>query len=190
MIYAALQHLTQHLNQNLKRAYQLSEDIAVLAKPVENDGGCAPVATNKLALFLVNIEKDSMPRPSQSNGKVASRSETHADALYLNLYVLLAANFESTNYAESLKYLSSAIAYFQHQSVFDHQSTPDLHGGIDKLVLDVENLRIQELSNLWGILGGKYQPSMLYKVRMIALGGGQIVSQPYSIRIPNGWVYY
>lgn len=190
MILAALQHLTLHVNQSLKRAYGISEDVVVLSKPTDSDGNVAPQSVNKLALFLVNIEKDSMPRPIQGQGAVTGRVPVTLEPLYLNLYVLLAANFNSGNYAESLKYLSSAISYFHQHPIFDHHTTPDLHGGIDKLVMDVENLKIQELSNLWGILGGKYSPSMLYKVRMVAIGGGQIVSRPYAVRIPEGWVHY
>ena len=190
MILAALQHLTTHVNQSLKRAYGISEDVVVLCSPTDSDGNVAPQSLNKLALFLVNIEKDSMPRPISSQGSGGSRASVALEPMYLNLYVLLAANFNSGNYAESLKYLSSAISYFHQHPTFDHHTTPDLHGGIDKLIMDVENLKIQELSNLWGILGGKYSPSMLYKVRMVAMGGGQIVSRPYSVRIPEGWVYY
>lgn len=190
MILAALNHMVTHVNQSLKRAYGISEDVVVLSKPLDSDGNVAAQSLNKLALFLVNIEKDCMPRPIQNNGGVVGRLPVTLEPLYLNLYVLLAANFNSGNYSESLKYLSSAIAYFHQNSVFDHHSTPDLHGGIDKLVIDVANLNIQELSNLWGILGGRYSPSMLYKVRMVAVGGGQIVSRPHAIRIPEGWVHY
>jgi len=190
MILAALQHLTTHLNQSLKRAYGLSEDIVVLSKPVEADGSVANSAVNKLVLFLVNIEKDCVPRPSSGSQGADNRQSKNVEPLYLNLYVLLAAHFGSGNYPEALKYLSSAMTYFHQHPVFDHRSTPDLHGGIDKLILDPENLRIQELGNLWGILGGKYEPSMLYKVRMVSLGGGQVVSRPYSVRIPEGWAYY
>ena len=66
-----------------------------------------------------------------------------------------------------MKFLSYAVGCFQEQPIIDKSSNPELPDGIDKLILDIENINIHELSNLWGILGGKYQPSILYKVRMI-----------------------
>jgi hypothetical protein len=89
----------------------------------------------------------------------------------------LAANFSGSNYAEALKFISKAIAFFQMQPVFDKQSTPDLDSRIDKLVLDIENLNIQDLSNLWGLLGGKYLPSVYYRVRMVTINPDNVLSQ-------------
>ena len=69
------------------------------------------------------------------------------------------------------------------QPVFDKHSTPDLDSRIDKLVLDIENLNIQDLSNLWGLLGGRYLPSVYYRVRMVTIHPDNVVAQlPYATR--------
>ncbi len=184
MIQAAINHLATQLNAYLKRTNNLTEDIVVVSSLVESDGNVAANTNNKLVLFLTNIEKDTVP---QANAMRATgfdgRALVGSRSLYLNLYVMLAANFSGSNYPEALKFISKAIAFFQMQPVFDKQSTPDLDSRIDKLVLDIENLNIQDLSNLWGLLGGKYLPSVYYRVRMVTVNPDNVIAQlPYATR--------
>ena len=178
MIQAAINHLATQLNAYLKRTNNLMEDIVVVSSLLEADGSAAAHANNKLILFLTNIEKDTVPqRASQRVAGSDGRGIASSQPLYLNLYIMLAANFSGANYAESLKFISKAISYFQIHSIFDRQSSPDMDARIDRLVLDIENLNIQDLSNMWGLFGGKYLPSVYYRVRMISLTPDNIVAQ-------------
>ena len=81
---------------------------------------------------------------------------------------MVAGHFNGNNYPEALKFLSNTISFFQRHPVFDHNNTPELDSRIDKLVLDIENLNIKDLSTLWSAITGKYLPSIIYKVRMVA----------------------
>jgi hypothetical protein len=178
MINAAISHLAFQLNQQLKSAFPLAEDVAVVSNLVELDGSVAATANNKLVLTLVNIEKDSLP---QRNGAAArSRDERLLQTsapLFVNLYVMLSANFGAGNYSEALKYISHAIAFFQQRPAFDQLSSPGLDPRIERLVLDIENLPTAELNNLWSLLGGRYLPSMYYKVRMVAIDSRAVTGQ-------------
>jgi hypothetical protein len=173
MIDAALSHIASQLNQFLKRSYDSAEDMAVMSNILEQDGTLAAGINNKLVVMLVNVTKETSPaRPPQFSG--ADKTVNAPPPLFMNLYVMVAAHFG--NYAESLKFLSNAVSFFQRQPVFDRQSTPDLDKRIDKLVLDIENLNTQDLSSLWGILSGKYLPSVLYRVRMVCFDTNDIVN--------------
>jgi hypothetical protein len=184
LIQAALNHLATQLNAHLKRTNNLTEDIVVVSSLVESDGNVAAHTNNKLVLLLTNIEKDPVPQANTARATgFDGRALVSSRALYLNLYIMVAANFSGSNYAEALKFISKAIAFFQMQPVFDKQSTPDLDSRIDKLVLDIENLNIQDLSNLWGLLGGRYLPSVYYRVRMVTIHPDNVVAQlPYATR--------
>ncbi|SFA98956.1 Protein of unknown function [Collimonas sp. OK607] len=185
MINAAVSHLAVQLNQSLKQTYALTEDIVLMSGLVDADGHAAPNTNNKLVVFLTNLEKDTVPyRQQTSSAAGASRTVVSNAPLYLNLYVMIAANFSGANYSEALKLISGAIAYFQRFPVFDHQVTPELDPRIEKLVLDIENLKIHELSNIWTLLGSKYLPSVLYKVRMVALDADDIVARVPNVRLP------
>ena len=43
--------------------------------------------------------------------------------------------------------------------------------------MEIVNLDIQQLNNVWGNFGGKYLPSVLYKARMFTLQEGWVVEQ-------------
>jgi hypothetical protein len=178
MISAAIGHLAFQLNQQFKNNFHLIEDVVVVSNLVELDGSAAPNASNKLVLTLANIEKDTLPfRPStQARGR-DQRLLQNSAPLYVNLYLMLSANFGAGNYAEALKYISHAIAFFQQRPMFDQHNSPGLDERIERLVLDIENLGIADQNNLWSMLGGRYLPSMYYKVRMMALDNNALTGQ-------------
>lgn len=174
MIYVALSHLTERLNEYLARGLGLTEDLVVLSQISDQDGSSSHEVMNKLALFLVNIEKEYVMGNSPIAKAGANGSIQKAPPAHMNLYIMLAANFASSNYAEALKMLSAAILFFQKNPVFDHHTSPGLDERIEKMILDIENLDRQDLSNIWSTQGGKYLPSVLYKVRMVTFDSQDI----------------
>lgn len=182
MIDSAVNLLAGQLNQFLQRAFDLNEDVVVVSNILDQDGSVAPQVNNKLVAFLINIEKDSTPVATKTRVAGADRMVNTAPPLYLNLYVMIAGCFGGNNYSEALKFLSNTISFFQRKPVFDRQNTPDLDPRIEKLVLEVQNLSIDDLSNLWGVLSGRYLPSILYRVRMIAFDAGDAVAQTPTVK--------
>jgi hypothetical protein len=182
MINIALTFLAQSLNQFLKKYHSLNEDIAVVSSLIEVDGSTNQASLNKIALFLVSIEKDtrsiqSTTTAQSSDGRIVQSSQP----LSINLYVMVSANFPGANYQKGLRLLSNSTCFFQRNSVFDHNTSPDLPQNIGKLILDIENLDMAALSQIWGILGGKYVPSVLYKIRMLSINTSDIISLDWNI---------
>lgn len=101
---------------------------------------------------------------------------------------MMAANFTGSKYPEALKFLSSIISFFRKNRVINRQTTPEMDTRIEKLILDIENLSIQDLSNLWGFLGGKYLPSILYRVRMVAFDSEDVVGRVPVVSEPKSTV--
>ena len=135
---------------------------------------------------LVNIEKDTTPYRQPNHGNpVADRQSISSPPLFFNLFLMVAGNFSGNNYPEALKFISHTISFFQSQSLFNHQNTPDLDARINQLTLEIENLDYHALSNLWGMLSGKYLPSVLYKVRLVAFDTGDIKQQVTTIKAPQ-----
>lgn len=182
MINAAMNILATELDDALQKAFRLDESIVVVSNTVEQDGSLPLAANNKVALSLINIERETFSKSLGGGGGGSfTRSAIGLEPVYLNLYIMVSICFGGNNYLESMKFLSSSIAFFQRRPVFDHSNTPDLDDQIDKLVMDIENLSIQDLSNLWGVLGGKYYPSVLYRARMVAIDPGDIRDQAITI---------
>jgi len=137
-------------------------------------------------LSLINIEEDRLSKSPENfvrnnNGSIVYKSPK----IFLNLYLLFAVNLSS--YTESLKRLSFIIQFFQYQNVFTPLTSPSIPAGVDELIIDLVSLSYQDLNNLWGILGSRYLPSVMYKMRLITINedfmlGGAGIIQKIDIR--------
>lgn len=173
MIHFALQALVSELDAYVKRTFDLndSQPVVLLTALAAPDGSVLADTLNKLCLTLVNLEQETTLR----NGATGRTQEvgtglayTRANpAIRLNLRVVLAANF--SDYTESLKFLSAAISFFQRKNVLTPQNTPALDQQLDKLIVELETVNTQDWSFLWGMLGTKCLPAVVYKVRMLTL---------------------
>lgn len=185
MINATLQFLASKLDAYLRKDRPIQESLVVVSRLMENDGKESENSINKLNLFLVNVEKDSMAQNAPRAEFDGFRTVIPAKKIFLNLHVILAANFKNANYAEALKYLSKGISFFQDHSAFDKAMSPDMPDGLEKLLLDMENIGLQDMNSLWGMLGCKYVPSVMYRIRTVALGSGYSYYRPYVIHVPE-----
>jgi hypothetical protein len=183
MIDIAIAQIASSLNQSLRRTFDASEDLVVVSSLHEHDGSVATPAINRLSVFLVNIERDTLP---QQAGRPAGgdRVALAPPPVCLNLMLMFAAHFAGSTYAEALKLVSAAIGFFQSRPLFDRHNTPELEPGIDRLALDIENLGFGDLGNVWGLLGGRYVPSVLYRVRMVSIDTGRVQAEVPRILQP------
>jgi hypothetical protein len=171
------------LDQSLRRQTPGGGERAVLSNLVDANGAAVPEASDKLAAFLVNIEREVIPvRGSRyvDDGQ-ADRIGVVRPPVHLNLLVMFAANFSGSTYNEALKMVEHTILFFQGRAVFTPINTPGLNPAIDQLTMEIENLNTTDLSNLWGVLGGRYLPSVLYRMRLIAIDGRALESQPRRV---------
>jgi len=176
MIATALTQIATSLNQSLRRRFDASEDLVAVCGLLGQDGGVAAQAAGKLSVFVVNIERDTLPLAPARTGS-GTRVALAPAPVCLNLMVMFAAHFTGANYPEALKLISATVAFFQSRPLFDHHNTPDLDPRIDRLALDIENLGFGDLGNVWGMLGGRYVPSVLYKMRMVSIDAAQVSAE-------------
>lgn len=185
MIDIAIAYIARQLNASLRHRFGLAEDLVVASNLLEQDGGVVPEVANKVAVFLVNVERETVTYRAPTIGPTGVRAVANAAPVALNLMVMFAANFSGSNYAESLKFLSGTIGFFQAHPAFDPQRDPGLDPRIERLTLEIENLNTAELSNLWGVLSGRYLPSILYRVRMVTIDEQQVIAMPTPIVRPQ-----
>lgn len=189
MIDAALQHIAGHLNAVLRRPHQSAEDLVAVTGLQESDGSPAAGASQRLSVFLVNLERDGVPGlPAQVVG-TGERLARSAPPVHLNLLVMFAANYGGTTYPEALKLIGSTIACFQATPVLDAQNSPGLDPRLERLTLSIESIGLQEMAALWGALGGRYVPSVLYRVRLLTIDARQPDAQLPAVRTPRVGVH-
>jgi hypothetical protein len=184
MIDVVINHVASSANKYLMRAFDLHEDVVVVSSILEQDGSVAAHVNNKIVVSLVNIEKEVVPLSRSVSVSTNPRTINSNLPIHFNLYLMVSSYFSGSNYPEGLKFLSKTISYFHGQNVFDNQNSPTLDRNIDKIVLDIENQSMDEMSKLWGILSGKYLPSVLYKVRMVTFDANAVIGQTSEMSNP------
>lgn len=185
MINETLKFLLDQINQFLSQKLGANTDPRIvlgnITKAMDTDGGGTNSLSNKGILSLINVEEDRIARQQENLVKTENGVTYKSPPLYLNLYIVFAVNV--TEYSESLKWLSYIIQFFQYQQVFTPLSHPSLDPRIQKIVLDLHSMSFEQINHLWSILGGKYLPSVLYKIRQITIdedaviAGGGIITE-------------
>lgn len=132
-----------------------------------NGGNSNADTTTNAFLTLINIEEDRISKSHENFIRKEGKIVYQNPRVHLNLYLLFSVNLSS--YTESLKRLSYIIQFFQQQFVFTPLTSPAMPAGVEELVFDLNTLSLQDLNNMWGILGSKYLPSVMYKMRMITI---------------------
>lgn len=184
MIDLTLKFLTDEINQYLIQQNLVLNDMSLVMGNVsrifDTDTAAIDVSmANKAVISLVNVEEDRMSRHQEAYTKSVTGITYAQPPILLNLYVLFVMN--QRNYETATRWLSYIIRFFQHQPVFTPLSHPALNGGITQLNVDLHTLSFEQSNQLWSTLGGKYLPSVLYKVRQVSVdenatvaGGGFI----------------
>ena len=175
MIDKSLFFLKNTINQHLINQYGLDEDILVLNHLVDSDGSVPHKNQNKIVLTLINLEHESNTQFNSSERTLLSSSIVNIEPeVRFNIDLLFTANFD--DYQESLKFLSSTIAFFQAHSSMDQTEYPNIPVGLESLRFNIVNSSYSETHNLWSAMGAKYQPSIIYRAKSIAIKKEQTVS--------------
>lgn len=167
-IRGTLEQIRKRLNEFLWTASPRQDDWVILSDIVDPSGQPIQEAQEKVVMFLAGIQKETAVSTYNPNVPVAgNRYAVVAPPLYIDLFVLMYANFSGKNYAEGLSAISRTITFFQQNLWFTHDNLPGLDPRIDKLTFELTNLDPVDLNYLLGLTGAKYLPSVYYKVRMI-----------------------
>lgn len=135
---------------------------------------------DEIGLSLINIQEEPSTRNKNPYKKLSDESIAKKNPpIDLNVYVLVTSYFGDTeeNYREALKNLSRVVRFFQGKNVFNQQNSPGLDEDIEKIVVELVSLSFEQQNNLWASLGGKYLPSVIYKVRLIEIERDEILSE-------------
>lgn len=126
--------------------------------------------TDRVVVSVINIQEENILRNNPSNRQVFDnmglpRGVARNPGIYLNIFLLIGANKEQ--YSIGLQRISQVISFFQTNSIFTEAEIPGLTAsGLDKIMFDLHSTSFEELNQLWGIMGGKYMPSVVYKMRL------------------------
>jgi len=136
-------------------------------------GGENEVQQDRVIVTLINIEEETFGKAQLPYVKKNDHSiDLLNPEIKLNLYVLFSSfsnKSESERYLNCLNIISYVVLFFQSKHVFDHQNTPNLAQGIEKVIMELVSLTFEQQNYMWSTLGAKFMPSVLYKLRLLVV---------------------
>jgi hypothetical protein len=188
-IRQTLEAVRRRLNESLSSVHPRSEEWVVLSNFVDHEGRPYEGARDKLVMFLANVKHETVV--STYNRNAPGRDQSYgvvAPPLFIDVFLLFAANFWDKSYPEGLELLSRTISFFQQNPWFTRDTLPSLPPGIEKLAFEITNLDLTEMNYLMAMAGTKYLPSVYYKVRAIPFVGEAlqaVVPAARGVRAPG-----
>lgn len=191
MIHSALDFLAQEVNAYLELKNGVVGEKIVLTNVATQEGNWA-IPNNRLGLSLINIEEERIFK-DQRTAVVNNEgiTENFNPEIKLNLYIIFTANYTSgdrdalgVEYKEGLKQLSYVISFFQEKYVFTNMNSPllaQIDQNIQKLIVELYSYSFEQLYNFWTVIGAKYLPSVLYRVRLLSFQSRKMTSQLPSV---------
>jgi hypothetical protein len=186
MISHALTITVNELKRHFDEAYHVpvtNDEVGLgnLAEGVVSGSSASGVPRNKLILSVVNIKEEKTLKnlPAVVRNDVTLRATYENPPVYLNFQILITATH--SEYTNALLVLSRAIRFFQSKNTFTQNDVapasittlapPNPLDQLDtfKLIFDLYSPTMEEVNHLWGTLGGKQYPFVIYTLRMIDL---------------------
>ena len=174
MIYETLQILKEQLENyfsDIGLADSIILDNIALWESGNND---SDRMSDKIVVTLLKLEEEATMKNSPHYKLTNSKTEYKNPPVHLNLFLLISANYQS--YDKALRNIAKIIEFFQSKKVFTSTNTVYNRSNVSideldqfRFNLDLYTPTFEELNNIWGTMGGKQMPSVLYKVQLIQI---------------------
>uniref|UniRef100_C6E5Y3 Pvc16 N-terminal domain-containing protein n=1 Tax=Geobacter sp. (strain M21) TaxID=443144 RepID=C6E5Y3_GEOSM len=183
MISHALTIVMNELNKHLGDVYNDQDSVSLgNMSDLFGTGSGGGLSRDKLYLSAVNVKEEKTLKnvPNYVRNDVTLTASYENPPVFLNFLILMTATH--TDYVNGLSVLSRAIRFFQFKNVLtqdnvDPSSITSSSVPINpldrletfKLIFDLYSPTLEEVNHLWGTLGGKQYPFVLYVMRMLDL---------------------
>ena len=171
MIHDLFEILADDMNRFLKSKHNITEDKVIPSNIMTPDGSVGLLEPDKIIMTLAGVEVDRSQTQTTTYKKTyKGKFVKDFPPVNLNLNIVFSSYFSNENYLEGLKFLSSVVAYFQcNANNFTPQVIPALNGVIDRFTTELVNYDTKDLGNVWSLLGAKYMPSVMYRVKSLPI---------------------
>ena len=163
MIFTAIDFIRQQLSNS-----GINAGIGNISEIINDPANNNPDAD--VIVSLINIEENRISRDPNNYTRKDGGIIMKNPAMHLYLSLLFTSVRGATAYGLSLQDIQQVIGVFQRKFVFESIAEPALAAaGIEKLILEMISLNLQQLHEIWSVLGGKYFPSVVYRMRMVTI---------------------
>ena len=190
MIYETLEIVKDQVSKYLELK-TADSNLVVLENVSKHDNQDINSMNDKVVLSLLNIEEEislkNNPNVKFKNGETIYKNTP----VNLNVFALFAAN--RSTYTRSLTAISLIIEFFQSKKIFTQTNTP-----LNPTIPAFENIKefrfiaelytptFEQLNYIWGTLGGKALPSVLYKISVVKIESDTLLEKGTPITEISG----
>ena len=188
MIKAALVLIREELRQYLAAKGDTTDVILENIGLLETND--AANLQQRIVISLINLEEEFSLKNAKNYLRTGSSAASYSNTpVFLNLYLLVTANYTGgdspkNNYLLALQNLSFVISFFQSRNHFTigGSQVPQLMGFFDeqdmlylpdlmdmRITIELYTLSFEQLNYLWGSLGGRQAPFVMYKARLVMI---------------------
>ncbi|MCG8306772.1 MAG: DUF4255 domain-containing protein [Cytophagales bacterium] len=173
MIFEILQIITEELNNYFNIEFEEKPVVLDNIAFVEGEEGEGS-PNNNVILTLLHAQEENTLKNIPNHAVEGTKVVYKHNKVYLNLYIMLSAN--RSGYSESLKSISRVVEFFQSKRIFTQANTSFDRAldGMDKIkdfrfAVELFTPSFEEMNFIWGTLGGKQYPSLIYKVNVLEI---------------------
>jgi len=170
MIYEVVRILAEQVEDYIGSNITLGNVAMIDAE----DGGPGTNINNRNIVTVINMSEESTLKNFPNTQVVGNRVEQRNPVVNLKLFVLFSSN--KNQYDQGLKDISKIVEFFQGKSVFTQSDTVYDRNNVDfdnldnfRFYVDLYTPTFEELNYIWGSLGGKQIPSVLYKLTLVQI---------------------
>ena len=172
-------YIEQHTRANFDRSDLLLDNVADMEQ--DQTGRLQ----DKVIISVVNVEEESTLKNAKlyQRNNITGGIDYKEPPVHVNLYLLFCATYDPTQadaYETALLRLSLIIQYFQVKRVFTVQNSPNSSVATDpnidaeaknqlRVILELYTMTFEQVNHLWGALGGKQLPFVMYKARLVRI---------------------
>jgi hypothetical protein len=174
MIYETLQILKEQIETYFTEVglekIVILENIALW----ESGSSSASKLEDKVAMTLLKLEEEPTLKNVPNYKIKDNKTEYRNPPVHLNLFILVSANCDT--YEKSLRSISRVIQFFQGKKIFTSGNTVYNRRNVSldlldqfRFIVELYTPGFEELNHIWGILGGRQLPSVMYKIQIIQI---------------------
>lgn len=177
MIMDALLLVSSELNDYVRQRLNSEGETLVYLSSITDGSGSNSSPNDAITITLTSAEEECVNRAQQLT-RVRKGDKYHftEPEIRINLHIIISVRPSkntdgSKSYINALKRLSIVSEFFQGNRYFDQSSirNPAISKNLERVVVNLHTAGFEQLSYVWGMHGGNYLPSLMYKLSLITI---------------------
>jgi hypothetical protein len=126
--------------------------------------------SDRIIISIVNIEEEKMLKTPDNYTKANNEINYRKPPVWLNIICLFTFYTKSAESYDGIDMLANVIQYFQSKPRIDSSNAvipANYPAGMEEIRAEFVSLNYEQTNYLWGLFGGRYHPSVIYKLKTI-----------------------